>query len=142
MRRGPSKGRKNAAVLRARALRRETTLPEGLLWQLLRQRPGGLKFRHQHPFDRCTADFYCARAKLVFEGDGDGHSMGDNPERDERRDAWLRSLGCRVIRFDAAEVFKDPEAVVAAIVVEAGRRLPLHQAAPGSPPHPAWVGRN
>lgn len=137
----PNRGRKNAAVLRARALRRQTTLPEGLLWQLLRMRPGGLKFRHQHPFDRCTVDFYCAAAKLVIEVDGDGHSMGDQPERDERRDAWLRGKGVEVLRFDAAEVFKDPEAVVTAIVSEARRRLPLHQAAPGSPPHLA-MGRN
>ncbi len=57
MARAPSRGRKGAAVLRARALRREMSLPEGLLWQVLRTRPGGLKFRHQHPFDRCTADF-------------------------------------------------------------------------------------
>ncbi len=36
MARVPTRGRKNAAVLRARALRREMSLPEGLLWQVLR----------------------------------------------------------------------------------------------------------
>jgi very-short-patch-repair endonuclease len=127
--------------MRARALRRNTSLPEGLLWQLLRTRPGGLKFRHQHPFDRCTADFYCAAAKLVIEVDGDAHSMGDQPERDARRDAWLRAQGYDVIRFDAADVFKDAAAVVTAIVSVAQLRLPLHQALPGSPPHLA-MGRN
>jgi very-short-patch-repair endonuclease len=135
-------GSKNAAVLRARSLRRNTTLPEGLLWQLLRARPGGLKFRHQHPFARCTADFYCAAAKLVIEVDGDSHSMGDRPERDARRDAWLRGQGISVLRFDAADVFRDPEGVVSAILVEVRRRLPLHQAAPGSPPRAGGAGRN
>jgi very-short-patch-repair endonuclease len=142
MGRVPSRGRKNAAVLRARALRREMSLPEGLLWQILRTRPGDLKFRHQHPFDRCTADFYCAAAKLVIEVDGDSHSMGTRPEDDQRRDAWLRSLGIEVLRFNAAEVFGDLNAVVAAIVLEARRRLPLHHASHGSPPHSGGVGRN
>jgi very-short-patch-repair endonuclease len=142
MARVPSKGRKNAAVLRARALRREMSLPEGLLWQVLRTRPGDLKFRHQHPFDRSTADFYCAAARLVIEVDGDSHSMGRRPEDDRRRDAWLRSLGIKVLRFDAADVFRDVNVAVAAIMLEARRRLPLHHASHGSPPHADGMGRN
>src|SRR3954465_11705486 len=62
-------GRRNAAVLRARALRRDLSLPEGLLWQILRTRPGDLKWRHQHSFERCTADFYCPAVRLVVEVD-------------------------------------------------------------------------
>ena len=50
---------KNEMVIRARALRRNMTLPEGMLWQVLRQRPEGLKFRYQHPIGRCVVDFYC-----------------------------------------------------------------------------------
>jgi very-short-patch-repair endonuclease len=113
--------RRNTAIQRARQLRREITPPEYRLWQALRHRPGDLKFRHQHPFDRCTADFYCAAAKLVIEVDGDSHSMGNRPERDARRDAWLNQQGIRVLRFDAAEVMKDVESVVRCIL-EATRR--------------------
>jgi very-short-patch-repair endonuclease len=91
------------------------------LWQALRLRPGGLKFRRQHPFDRCTADFFCAAARLVVEVDGDGHSMGDNPERDARRDAWLRSQGLEVVRFDARDVMNDVNSVVRAILLQARR---------------------
>jgi very-short-patch-repair endonuclease len=87
---------KNETVLRARALRRNLTLPEALLWQVLRRRPNGFKFRLQHPIGRCIVDFYCAAAKLVIEVDGQSHSMGDNPQRDLRQDAWLRSAGLRV----------------------------------------------
>ncbi len=94
--------------------------PEAYLWQFLRMRPDGLKFRRQHPFKRCTSDFYCAAAKLVVEVDGDGHDMGDNPAADSRRDAWLREQGLRVLRFNAADVMKDVESVVAAILL-AGR---------------------
>ncbi|HYJ81848.1 MAG TPA: DUF559 domain-containing protein, partial [Allosphingosinicella sp.] len=46
----------NAAVLRARRLRRSMSPPEARLWQFLRERPDDLKFRRQHPFTRCTAD--------------------------------------------------------------------------------------
>jgi very-short-patch-repair endonuclease len=113
--------RRRAAVDRARQLRRELTPPEFRLWQMLRERPGDLKFRKQHPFDRCTADFYCASARLVIEVDGDGHSMGLRPEEDRRRDAWLNSLGISVLRFDAADVMRDVESVVRAIIESARR---------------------
>lgn len=112
---------RNAAVLRARALRRAPSLPEGVLWQLLRLRPGELKFRRQHPFERCTVDFYCPAARLVVEVDGDGHSMGHRPAADWSRDAWLNRQGLRVLRFDATDVLRDPESVVRAILREARR---------------------
>jgi very-short-patch-repair endonuclease len=108
-------------VLRARALRRSPSLPEGLLWQVLRERPEGLKFRRQHPFGRYVADFYCAAARLVIEVDGASHEMGDNPARDARRDAWMREPGMRVIRFNAADVMNDLESVVTAILLAARR---------------------
>jgi very-short-patch-repair endonuclease len=71
--------------------------------------------------DRCTGDFYCAAAKLVVEVDGISHEMGDNPERDERRDAWMCGEGLRVLRFNADDVMKDVESVVTAIVLAARR---------------------
>ena len=112
---------KNESVLRARALRRSATLPEGLLWQVLRKRPDGFKFRHQHPLQWYVADFYCAAAKLVIEVDGQSHSMGDRPQRDARRDAWIESQGLRVIRFDAADVMRDLGSVVTAILLACQR---------------------
>jgi very-short-patch-repair endonuclease len=108
---------KNETVLRARALRRNLTLPEGMLWQVLRQRPGGLKFRRQHPLGRCVVNFYCPAAKLAIEVDGESHSMGDRPQQDVRRDAWLRTQGLRVLRFGAPDVMKDLESVVTAITL-------------------------
>ena len=95
--------------------------PEAYLWRFLRTRPDGFKFRRQHPFERCTSDFYCAAARLVVEVDGDGHDMGDNPSAELRRDAWLRERGVRVLRFNAADVMRDVESVVTAILVAARR---------------------
>jgi very-short-patch-repair endonuclease len=91
------------------------------LWLLLRQGPCGLKFRNQHPLGPYTLDFYCPAVKLVVEIDGDSHGMGDNPARDRRRDAWLREQGLRVFRFDAADVMRDVESVVTAILAAALR---------------------
>jgi very-short-patch-repair endonuclease len=117
----PPRREKNEVVMRARALRREMTLPEGMLWQVLRQRPEGLKFRYQHPIGRCIVDFYCAAARLVIEVDGESHSMGENPERDIRRDHWLRGRGLRVLRFNATDVMRDLRSVVTAILVACRR---------------------
>ena len=113
----PPPREKNATVLRARALRRNMTLPEGLLWRVLRERPEGLKFRRQHPIGRCIVDFYCPAAKLVIEIDGESHSMGDRPEHDARRDWWLRSQGLQIKRFAAADVMADLSSVVTAILL-------------------------
>ena len=100
----------------ARKLRRKMSLPEGLLWQRLRQRPMGLKFRNQHPLEKMVVDFYCASRRLVVEIDGISHGMGDNPARDLRRDAFLRSLGYEVLRILASNVLKDPVGVAESIV--------------------------
>jgi very-short-patch-repair endonuclease len=117
----PPPREKNETVLRARALRRNLTLPEGMLWQALRQRPDGLKFRLQHPIGRCIVDFYCAAAKLVIEVDGEAHSMGDRAERDIRRDYWLTSQGHHVVRFAAMDVMSDLGSVVTAIILACRR---------------------
>src|SRR5437868_5030490 len=117
----PPPREKNASVLRARSLRRSMTLPEGVLWQVLRHRPEGLKFRRQHPIGRCIVDFYCSAAGLVIEVDGESHSMGEHPERDIRRDQWLRGRGLRVLRFNATDVMRDTQSVVTAILVDCRR---------------------
>src|ERR1700704_3841672 len=98
-----------ATVAKARALRRTMSPVEVALWQILRTRPMSLKFRHQHPTGPYVLDFYCAAKKLAIEIDGIAHEMGDNPKRDERRDAWLRNKGYRVLRIATVEVLGNPE---------------------------------
>ena len=112
---------RNAVVMRARELRRSPTLPEGLLWQALRKRPQGLKFRRQHPLGPYVVDFYCPAVRMVVEVDGESHNLGDRPSQDARRDGWLREQGLRVIRFNAGDVMKDLESALTAILLEARR---------------------
>jgi very-short-patch-repair endonuclease len=93
----------------ARRLRRQLSLPEMLLWRLLRLTRRELRFRKQHAIGPYVADFYCPAAKMVIEIDGATHDL--RQDADARRDAYMRSLGLRVIRISAAEVLADPEAV-------------------------------
>ena len=109
----------NATVMKARELRRTMTLPEGLLWQVLRRRPGGFKFRRQHPFGPFILDSYCASRRLAIEVDGEGHSIGDRPVKDLRREPYLRKAGIRTVRFDAADVLHHMDSVARTILAEA-----------------------
>ena len=123
-------------VKRARLLRRQMSLPEVLLWQQLRQRPGGLKFRRQFPIGQITADFACLEQHLIIEVDGQGHSVGDQPRRDAARDALLRREGFRVMRIAARDVLKNMDGVLRCIVATCAEVGPLHHDAArrGSPP--------
>jgi very-short-patch-repair endonuclease len=106
----------SGAVARARKLRKEMSLPEVLLWRLLRGQPQGVKFRRQHPSGELGIDFYCSDANLVIEIDGISHDMGDRPQRDMRRDAWLKSEGLDTMRIAAKDVLKDAVAVADGII--------------------------
>ena len=101
---------------RARVLRSDMSLPEVLLLQALRARPGGWKFRRQHPSGPYVADFYCHEARLAVEVDGEAHNRGDRPKRDADRDTWFAQRGIRVARLTARDVLADLESVVTAIV--------------------------
>jgi very-short-patch-repair endonuclease len=106
---------------------------EALLWRALRTRPGGYKFRHEHAAGFYSLDFYCSKAALCIEVDGDAHDMGQNPARDERRDAWLRDEGIETVRIPAREVFDDLEPVITLIVEKCASRSP--STAYGGPHH-------
>ena len=51
-------------------------------------------------------DFYCAKARLAIEIDGKSHDVGDRPERDMHRDAWLEAQGLTVMRIAAGDVMR------------------------------------
>jgi very-short-patch-repair endonuclease len=130
--RSPKAGRR--AVRQSRAQRRAMSLPEILLWQVLRKRPGGLKFRHEHPTGEYSLDFYCGDARLAIEVDGEAHNHGARPQRDMRRDVWLAANGIATLRVPAVEVLRDLDGVVRGIMTEALSRLPLHRPSDGPPP--------
>ena len=121
---------------RARELRRNMSLPEVLLWQQLRKRPDGLKFRKQFPIGQITVDFACLERRLIVEIDGQGHCLGDQQRRDVARDAILGREGFRVIRIAASDVLDDVDAVVRHIVATCSEVGPLHHDAARRGPPP------
>ena len=123
----------------ARKDRRSGNPAEVRLWQALKLRPGGFKFRRHHPLSKLTLDFACLERRLVIEIDGQAHNMGERPERDERRDAYLRSRGFAILRIPARDVLKDLNAAVEAVVATCADRQPLHHPAGGPPPRSGAV---
>ncbi|WP_442680280.1 endonuclease domain-containing protein [Sphingomonas sp. ASY06-1R] len=127
---GPSR-----TVKRARKFRREMSVPDVVLWTRLRLRPGGFKFRRQHPAGSYILDFFCNEAKLAIEVDGASHDMGDRPARDAMRDQWLDREGVDTLRIAAGDVLGDADAVVEVIVAACLQHgNPLHHASHGPPP--------
>ena len=91
----------------ARRLRRNLSPPEARLWTRLRERNSGAPvFRRQHPIGPYVLDFYCAKARLAVEIDGMSHDLGDQPQHDLSRDAWLKGRGLAVMRIAAREVMR------------------------------------
>ena len=135
---GPREPLKNA-----RKLRSEMSLPEVVLWRELRRRPGGFKFRRQHPAGKHILDFYCHAARLALEVDGFAHDNANAVKRDRRRSEWLRSQGVATTRIPASKVLGEIESVVFRIrqicedrvrEVVFQHNAPLHQPMAGPPP--------
>ena len=122
----------------ARKLRREMVIPERMLWQQLRQRPGGYKFRWQHPIGPYVADFCCLSERYVIEVDGIAHDNLDRAKFDEWRVSFLNENGFRVLRVTAVRVLAD--AVETAEAIVARMASPLHQPAAGPPPRSGEAG--
>ena len=97
-------------IERARSLRRDSSLPEKICWELLRaHRMEGIKFRRQHPIGPYFADFVCVSRMLVIEIDGRLHD--DRIEIDARRTAVIEKLGWRVLRISASDVLFNSDGV-------------------------------
>lgn len=81
------------------------TKAEKAMWDMLRDfRPRGARFRRETPIGPYIADFAWLSARLVIEVDGDTHATEAGERHDLIRDAFLRSEGFRVLRFDNADV--------------------------------------
>jgi very-short-patch-repair endonuclease len=73
-------GANDTLFKRAAELRSYQTHAEEILWNYLRTKPYGFKFRRQHPFLNYVLDFYCHSLKLVIEVDGRIHQKEKSEE--------------------------------------------------------------
>ncbi len=58
----------------------------------------------QKPLDHYIVDFYCAKAKLVIEVDGDVHGSEEAKRYDAVKDEVLESYGLKVLRISNEDV--------------------------------------
>ena len=101
----------------AKHLRCNMTESENKLWRYLRaHRLNGEKFRRQQPVGPYVVDFVHFGARLIVEADGGQHN--DSPH-DERRDAWLREQGFKVMRFWNNEIMSNLDGVLATVLAAA-----------------------
>ena len=97
---------------RARTLRKNCTPAEKLLWERLRARKlRGYNFRRQHPIFSYILDFYCHKAKLAIEIDGEQHEETQVKEYDTKRVIHLKKQGISILRFKNSEVSNDINSV-------------------------------
>ena len=112
--------RENIGV--ARKLRREMTRAERRLWYD-GLRGCGVRFQRQKCIGVHIVDFYCHKARLAVELDGDGHYSEAGMERDRKRDACLAGMGVEVMRFENREVMEGVGRVVERILRRVGERV-------------------
>jgi very-short-patch-repair endonuclease len=107
-------GYTDETLKRAKALRRNMTDAERLLWKHLRSRQlAGAKFRKQQPIGPFVADFVCQEKRLIVEADGGQHA---DSETDVRRTRFLESKSYRVIRFWNNDILENIEGVLTEIM--------------------------
>ena len=96
---------------RRQSLRNNMPTPEIKLWQILRNKQMGYKFRRQHSIGNYIVDFYSPKLKLAIEVDGDSHYMGNAQNYDKIRDEYLDSLGIKVLRVKNSDIMSNIEGV-------------------------------
>jgi very-short-patch-repair endonuclease len=95
----------------AHEMRVEPTEAEKKLWKYLRKHQlHNLSFRRQHCVGQFIVDFYCAKARLVIEVDGEIHQYRD--EEDIIRQEYLERQELKVMRFPNNMVLNNIDEVI------------------------------
>ena len=89
----------------AQQLRKNSTLPEVLLWQKIKQKALGAQFHRQVPMLDYIVDFYCHEIRLAIEIDGSSHEF--NYSNDVNRQGRLEEYGVQFLRFSNNEVLNN-----------------------------------
>jgi very-short-patch-repair endonuclease len=91
-------------------MRDNMTNAESVLWEYIKSKKLGVKFRRQHIIGNFIPDFVCLTCKLIIEVDGEIHNF--QKEYDNGRTFLLKEEGFRIIRFKNEEVLQNIELVV------------------------------
>ena len=104
--------------------RKNPTEAESVLWNTLKAKGVGLKFRRQHIIEDFIVDFFCNEKKLTIELDGGYHRVPEQMKKDEERTARLQELGYTELRFTNEQVLCDIDNVIKEII-QTAQSLPL-----------------
>lgn len=88
-------------------MRANPTPSEKVLWDELRAKKLGVRFRRQAIIMGWIVDFYCPSQRLVLELDGKVHGEIENQSRDIERDKVMKTRGLRVLRIRSYRVFHE-----------------------------------
>jgi very-short-patch-repair endonuclease len=109
----------------ARALRKNSTDAERILWSELRDhRLVGAGFRRQVPIENYVADFVCHAARLVIELDGGQHFSDEAEQRDASRSTVIGAKGFHILRFSNHDVMTNRAGVLETIAAAVAARAP------------------
>jgi len=86
----------------------EMTISEAALWDGIRRKQTGARFRRQVPIGIWIADFASFSPKLVIEVDDESHDLRDETERTHD----IESRGFTILRFDNEEIAQHPDDAV------------------------------
>jgi len=109
----------------ARRLRRSQTPAEARLWSGLRgRRLQNYKFARQYPIGPFTVDFLCRDARIIVEVDGATHSEDHEIAYDQRRTAYLKGQGYKIVRVMNDDVYRRFDDVRYMILLALEGKLP------------------
>ena len=97
-------------------MRNESTMSEIKLWKYLKIRQLEYRFTRQKPIGDYIVDFYCKELLLAIELDGYSHHFEETIEKDQRKDAFLKSKSIDILRFEDKDVLGDIDNVLAVII--------------------------
>lgn len=113
--------RRQILARRADRLRKNMTACEKKLWfEFLAGYE--VSFRPQKVIGNYIVDFYCRKARLSIEVDGDSHYREKALEYDKTRTVFLETKEIKEIRFTNSEVLNDFEGVCEVIDMEVRKR--------------------
>ena len=91
----------------AQTHKQHPTEAERCLWEVLRAKRLGQRFRRQHIIGDFIVDFICIPLNLIIEVDGGYHNQPKQQEADSLRDQLLSQAGYTVLRFTNEEIIGD-----------------------------------
>jgi len=105
---------KSKFLPRRKELRKSLTPQETKLWNFLRNKKLGVKWRRQHGIGPYIVDFYCKEKDLIIELDGSQHI--NNKEYDRERSDYMETLEIKVLRFWNSEIENNIKGVLKKII--------------------------